>query len=288
MLKKTGSESWNLLRTSYKRLFIELMKIKLIAAAIVILALLIGAGIGFGLSYLPDIAIIPAVVIIGIILIIAIFLSAVAASVGYNVVDSVSKRREFSFKSNFKKNMWPLLRYSLLIIGIYLLIFIPLTAVSIILVGGAYVVIPPPINVLIGMLSQMFSRIIISVVGAIVYLFLQFAIFELIVGRRGAVDSIKKSIKMVKKRPLETIIFSFALWAVNVAISIPLFVILMFLFLIGVAVAIGVLAMDASLLWLLIALAIVPLILIMFVFSVIMTSVMYSAQYTFWNRIKVQ
>ena len=104
----------------------------------------------------------------------------------------------------------------------------------------------------------------------------------------GAIDSYKKSIEIVKKKPLETIVFSFALWAVNLAMAIPLVVLLMILFLGGVVGAIAILALDSTLIWILVALGIIPFIVIMFIYSVIVNAVNYSAQYTYWNKLRVR
>lgn len=287
LLKRTGSETWNFLRTSYRRLFMDLLKVKLVAAGIIILAVLISVVLVMGLSYLPEIATIPIAVLIGIIVLVGIFLGTVAASVGYNVVDSASKRREMSIKSNLKRNMWPMLRFILATMGIYLVIFVPFVVVLMLVVFASYFTMPPPVNVLAGTLMQIIMRIVLSLVAAVAYLFLQFAIFELILSRRGAIESYKKSFNMVKKRPLETIVFTFALWAVDFAISLILLAVLAGLFGLGLLVAMGIIVLDSQLIWIVIALGIVPLLAIMFVYGVIQSAVLYSAQYVYWNKAKL-
>jgi hypothetical protein len=288
IITKAGKETWNILKSSYKRLFIDLLKIQIIVAAIMIIVGVLGLAVIYGIGYAPDIAKIPLWVLVALVFLVGIFLSAVGASVGYNVVDSTIKRRELSFERNFKANLGPMFRYILVTIGINIVIFLPLATVVLLLAIGVSIF-GGPMGGIIVVLIRILFEIMISVIAAIVYLFTQFAIFELLIGRNGAIESYKKGFHIVKKKFLETVVFSFALWAVEIAISIPLILMVICLLALlgaGAILAMWLLALEMTVVWAAAAVAVFVLVILAFIFTAIKTAIMYSAQYVYWNKIR--
>jgi len=61
------------------------------------------------------------------------------------------------------------------------------------------------------------------VINALVLFFLQFAYFEIIVGRRSVIDGFKTSISLVNKTAFTTFVFDILFFIVAIIVSIPFY-----------------------------------------------------------------
>jgi hypothetical protein len=188
---------------------------------------------------------------------------------------------------SFSANIGPILKYSIATLLIYLLAFAPFLALFFLMFGLAFLdgsggSGPAALAIQLG---QVGIRIILTIIGSIIYLFTQFAIFELLLGKRGILDSFRHSYGIMIRFPLETIIFTFALWAAQLAAGLPFGLAIMGLVLFGFTG--GLLA--AYIPWLIIPIIVVGVLLLVALIiasTVVQASLLLSAQYVYWNKVK--
>jgi hypothetical protein len=209
----------------------------------------------------------------------------VANSVGYNVVDGAFRRTRVSFEQMFGMNTLPMLKYIVLILLIEIAVFAPIFVIAFIIMGAASLsssaMSPVTENVV-----ELFIRIVSTIVGGILYLFTQFVLFELLIARKGIIDSFRGSFGIMMRKPLETIVFSFALWAAETAVGLPFIIALIALVFVGVMFGFSTAALGALAMLPLIIIGILIAAVIFIVMIVIQTAVLLSAQYVYWNKVK--
>ena len=139
---------------------------------------------------------------------------------------------------------------------------------------------------LVAVIVKLLLAVAETILAAIFYLFAQFAVFELIIGRRGAIESYLRSFRMVRRNLLETFIFSVLLWIVESVVSIVCQTILLVLIVITVILGILMVMTAPILFGVLVAIGVVIFIIWRILFGSSLVTAMLPAQYAFWNRIK--
>lgn len=207
-------------------------------------------------------------IILSIVLVLIFYLiSAAITSVVYNVIDKRANKQETSVISQAKDNFIPVLLYGLANLFI---IAVPLILAFIVMI------ISPPIGLLIGMLF---------VFGIAVFEFLtQFGKYELLINRRGVVDSFKASIDTVRPKVIETLIL-------NVAVVIVLLMVfLLFQVIAYICENIINVLLGNSMAKVLVPLVLVPLVFV-FLFLVVIISplvtqlIIYPIVYSAWKQL---
>jgi hypothetical protein len=282
LLKGWMNETFSFLNSNLKETAITMLMIELLSMVPMVITIIMAAAVVIlappGLELL-------AMTIAAVFVIAGAFISGGIASVQYNAVDNITKRRKTRMIATAEENLIPFIKYSLVMIGIYLVPILPIIVVLI----AAYVIFP-----LVGSLMEILVRILIGIISAIIYLFLQFAIFEAMVSRNGTLDSYRKSYGMAKKNIFPTIIMAFLLWIVETVISIAFVVAIVVVALVLMILVIGGIgagieapeALIGALAWPVIAIAIAVLIVIAVIVQAVTKTILYPAQYFFWKKIK--
>lgn len=282
LLKGWMNESYGFLNSNMRETAVTMVKIQLLALVPLLITIIMAGLLVFmapaGLAIL-------ALIIGACFVLVGVFLSGAISSVGYNAVDNIAKRKRTDIIGTAEENLFPYVKYALLMFAIHLVPILPL----IILLFAAYMTMP-----LVGGLMEILVRILVSIISAILYLFLQFAIMETMISRSGTVDSFRKSYKMARKNLVATILMSFVLWVVESAINLAFILVMVLLLLVGVIVGVSGLAAAIESPEAVIASLALPVILVaIFVFMIIMIlvdaavrTILLPAQYFFWKKIK--
>lgn len=293
VLSRAASEAFEFLRRDYRRLFVNLLKVEVISLIIMAMTLVFIWSAAFitlqnVAAFYSSLAM--AAITVGVIAAIGLaggFFAAVANSIGYNVVDSAYSKTHMRYVRTFRGNMFPMLKYLLMSILINSVAFLPFLALFIGIAYLTYEQLGTTASVLLINMAELILRVVLAVLGAILYLFLQFAIFELLIGRRGVVESFRESIGIMRGYPLETMIFSFALWAVITGISIPFMIVFLLLFVLAAGAGIGISSIAGALaFWPLLIVGGLFFLGLLLVFSVITNAVLYAAQYVYWKQVR--
>ena len=283
LLTSTANETFKFLTTSYRRLFTNIFKVKLISSLVLVLTLVLSF-----VSFMGAMGFVPLMYLIMLLIAIAIFfiglfMSFVADSVGYNVVDAVFKDQGVGFWESFRKNMLPMLKFVLISLLIATVALSPVFVLYFIIYAAVYVGESSTAGILLVELIEILLRILSSIIQAVLYLFLQFTVFELLIARKGAIESFKQSFGIVKENFIETIVFSFVLWGIGTVIGIPFIIV-------GVVLVFGGLLLGAGggglLMLPLIFMGVLIFIVLLLIYSTITVAVVLSAQYVYWNKIK--
>ncbi|MFH1784947.1 MAG: hypothetical protein ABH842_00815 [Candidatus Micrarchaeota archaeon] len=227
-----------------------------------------------------------------IILFVALFFSGVVNSVSYNFIDKKCKNEELDIIAQIRVNIVPFFLYVIANILITLVILGPFYVIYLIISLGTNFS-GSPMLILAGSLIELVLRVIISIVAAILHLFIQFAIFEVIIARKGIVESFKRSIDIVKNNLLETFLFSLLLWAIISAVMMILLLVL-----VGIGIVIGLVLFGLGMIGAsalsgvmyliipvgLVILAIVFLVLIIAI-ATLQNLIEITAQYNYWKLI---
>ena len=273
MVKSPLTESWALIQKEWKSILWGLVKIDLLAAGALVLGVLIAILAGFLLS---GVSVLAAVILMALIAIPFIFIIQAISSIAYNFIDAKWSKKKLSFSDTFQENLLPMTGYTLVIFLIRALVVLPFLVLFFVAVLGAG-------EGLAATLAEVLFRIVISIALAIVDLFLQFAVFEILISRSGVLSGFGKSYALVRKNFYETAVFSFVLWVIGVAISVPfiiLIVALLFLGMLGLAVpGIGLVIM---------AFVGVILIALALLLNAATTAITITSQYRFWGKARVR
>lgn len=210
--------------------------------------------------------------------------SSIIESVTYNVAEDSFNKKETVMLDNVRENAWPVIKYNILMFLINFVLLLPFVAIYFVLAIGSFSIAGS--TSIVSTLLELVFRVVVAVIGAILHLFLQFTIFEVVIGKNGVIDSFKKSYGMVKKNLVETFIFSLLMWGISTAIKIPLIIIAVIL---GVVfVIIGVL-LASVLKGIALALGIGILVIVGLILIVAITAavstVIIPCQYKYWKRI---
>lgn len=275
---------------NHKKFFNEMLKIIVLSfavtfAVIIAITVLFVASVGI----FADAA---TILVVGILaMIVLIFIAAIIGesieSVIYNVMDKWGKK--VNIWGQAKKNMKPIFLYVLAMIVIYgILVILPMMLMLGASFGSlAYGEENPA--VMAGFVAgQLGARLYQMVAGIILAFILQFVMFELIVARMGVIDSIKKSVSIVKKNFVPTIVFDVVTWAISMAVAVVAIVALLILLLILglIAFALYGIAGDAAL-WIIIALGVLIFIIFILALSALELTVVLPMQYYYWKAVRL-
>ncbi|MFN7991339.1 MAG: hypothetical protein U0R44_04240 [Candidatus Micrarchaeia archaeon] len=275
-IKGPLAETWGILRTEFMDLLKGVLKIELLCLFIVLVSLIAAAAAVIALN---GISVIASVLAGAVILIAGLAGAGIVNSVNYNFVESVVNKRKMIFPDTVRGNALPFIKYVLFTMLLSLVIMGPIAAVFIFVILSAYGSDQSGLTVTF---VQLIFRLVITIVGAIYGLFAQFAIFEVLLSRRGVIDGFRQSLGIVRKNFYETVIFSVILWAVESAIAIPVIVLLVLLVFGGL---LGGVALGSSSFLLWIAIGITALVLIV-ILSAVNLVVGITTKYRFWMRVK--
>jgi hypothetical protein len=276
------NETYSFLNSNLRETFLTMLKIELLSMVPAIITIIMAAAV---IMLAPPGLQIIAWIIAGLFVFAGLVLSGVVGTVQYNAVDNITKRKMTKVIETTEDNLIPFIKYSLVMIGIYLVPILPLIIVLI----AAYMIFP-----LIGSLMEILVRILVSIISAIIYLFVQFAIFEAMISRNGTLASYRKSYGMAKKNLFPTIIMSFLLWIVETVISLAILVAVVVVGLVAAILLIGGIGagievpteLIGTLAWPVIAIIIALLIVVMIVVQAVTKAILIPAQYFFWKKIK--
>jgi hypothetical protein len=220
MIVAPFKETWKLIERSYRELFIDFAKIYLLTfifgaiAGGAILAFLLAIGIGASVSdilanppLLAAIAVMGGIVFIGI----SIITSSISTTM-YPMVEARGKGRGIDIIKSATAFIPRVARYLLTIWGAMLLIFLP----GALIVGLALFV--EGLG-LLALLAPLF--VLLSVAAYMVFAFLiQFAIIELALSNKGAIECIKSSMAKVRKNWLVVLGFDILAFMISLAIGV--------------------------------------------------------------------
>ncbi len=215
-IKSAYSDAWGLLKKSWKNLLIDITKIEvigLIFSMIVLLLILIGVIFLVGMppwdyTVFQDIPL--WYYILGfLILIISNLVTGAIGSLVYNIVDNRAKNKKTPFMEQFKKNFVPMVLYNLIVWTFIIVTLLPLLGM---LAGGT-----------IALAITCAYPIILLVLYLVISFFVQFALYEIIIERKGVIDGIKASFSIVKKNLLVVFAFNIAYTITVVIIGLPVY-----------------------------------------------------------------
>jgi hypothetical protein len=218
-------ETWGMIRADFWGIYRTILAIE---------ALSIGAGIaGIAAGIVAGYAIAQASVIAGIavgavLAAAGVYLATAVRSLNYSFIDAKCRKARIGFRAAFRENLRPMLWYDIALALVYGIVFAPFIAAIALSVAASAAGAAPA-----GLLIQFMLRIGLAAVSAAVWFFIQFAIFELLLGRAGLAGGFGRSLRIVRGNLLETAAFSIVLWAVESAISIPAIILMAALFIAG-------------------------------------------------------
>ena len=210
IIKNAFSDAWKMWKKSGKDFFVDLLKISLLQWAIygivtiilVSAALILMGGAVEGATGMETLSLLTgniAFVALAVLLVVASWLVAsVLGSVVFNVVDNRANGKKTEIVKRFKTNFIPVTGYIALVIVISIIICLPIV-LGYLFTSGASV-----LSILGGMCLFGF----VSVVFYLLFAFLiQFSMLELVIERRGVVESLKSSYALVKKNIVTVLLF---------------------------------------------------------------------------------
>lgn len=220
MIVSPFKETWKLIERSYRELFIDFAKIYLLTflfgaiAGGAVLAFLLAVGIGASVAdilanppLLVGIAVIGAIVFIGI----SIVTSAISTTM-YPMVEARTKGKGIDIIKSATAFLPRIARYLLTVWGAMLVIFIPgalVIGIALFIEGFGALALLSPLLVLL------------SIAAYVVFAFLiQFAIIELALSDKGAIECIKASMAKVRRNWLVVLGFDILTFFVSLAIGV--------------------------------------------------------------------
>lgn len=277
---------------NYRSFFPEMLKVVVLSAAVIFAIVLLLAGL-FYLTVdtmdisgsLANIAILVAVAIILVLL--SVFVSEAIQSVIYNIMDRWGKKTPIM--EYFKKNFRPMVFYILAMFLINIVLFIPVILLMLLLFGGIVAMGSETSLIVARLMSDFMVRIYQLVVGTAVAFVFQFALFELIVTRKGVIESLKKSYSIVKNTFLPTVVFDIAAWAVEMIVSLVMVIAIL---VIGVILGLIVFAMVTSagmseaVIFPLIAVVILVLVILAILTSAAQLTATLPMKYFYWKKVR--
>ncbi len=142
--------------------------------------------------------------------IILALINQIISSVNLNVVEDVANSKDTSIMEKLSINAMPVLRYTIFIWLIYLIIFSPVILAFVF--GGG----------LTG-LGVLCIVLVFLILFFILFQFLfQFSYLELVLNRRGVIESLKKSFSLVKSNLVTVFVFDIIYILLTIAVTIPL------------------------------------------------------------------
>lgn len=256
-IKKSYGACFKLIknRKIFWKIYFEFLKIDILA--ILITGLLFGLVIGsINLEVERNLilALLPAIII-------GLALTSVIKTVTFNIMDNSLKKKSTELTNQSKKNAkkWiPLAIFWILI--------------SIIIVVGIFSTIYTSYGIIVW--------IALLILLVMLIFLIQFAAFELYIGRKGLLESFKRSYSIVKKNILSTILFDASLiitiGILSFLFSLPIYLVLFFVNLDQI------IQNESILLYTIVGLSIIATILLQVIVKIVWTSL----RYEFWKKIK--
>lgn len=137
-------------------------------------------------------------------------LGQVVNSISFNVVDNLAKGKETSIMEKFSANLVPVVLYTLLI---WVIILICLSPIALAVLSG---------NTLAALGALCFVAVALVGFLLIFHFLFQFSFFELVLNRRGVIDSLKRSFSLVKANLFTVILFDIVYLILAMAVGFPL------------------------------------------------------------------
>lgn len=283
-------EALGQVRSDFLGIYKKMVILELIAMLVVVIACVIAlvpfflGVVSFNSILTNWMAVIGIILFAIVVMVIGGFSSVIVESITYNVAEDIFNKKQTNMTEKFSENAWPVIKYNIVMFAISFVVMLPFFVIYIVLVFGSYGTVGST-NILSSLLEIIF-RGVMAIIGAVLHLFLQFAIFEILIGKNSVITSFKKSYDIVRRNLVETFIFSLLMWGISTAIKIPLIIIAV---IVGVIfVIIGVL-LASVLNGIILAVAISILVIVGLVFLIAMTAVidtvMIPCQYKYWKRI---
>lgn len=271
----------------YKKMVIlELVAIFLIviACVIAIVPFLLGA-VSFNSILTNWMAVIGIILFAIIVMVIGGFSSVIVESITYNVAEDVFNKKQTDMVRKFSENAWPVIKYNLVMFTISFVVMLPFFVIYFVLVFGSYGA-TGSTNILSSLFEIIF-RGVMAIIGAVLHLFLQFAIFEILIGKNSVITSFKKSYDIVRRNLVETFIFSLLMWGISTAIKIPLIIITVII--VVVLVIIGVLlagVLKGAMLVVAISILVIVGLVLLIAMTAVIDTVVIPCQYKYWKRVR--
>ena len=196
MIRDAFRNGLQLTSREWKGIFREFLTVNAFALLIVLFSVIVGgAMIYFGMDSGTEIA-----SVFGGILIIVLFLlvSSAASSISYNIIEEKISGIRHDIWGDFRKNLLPVSAYTIILwLGIGIFAFLP-TWVLGFLGSGGFVS-----EIALVLATQFYYYLALFLIGFV----LQFSLFELVVARAAVLQSMGKSVSIVRRTGIETLLF---------------------------------------------------------------------------------
>ncbi|MEK6981858.1 MAG: hypothetical protein AABX38_02905 [Candidatus Micrarchaeota archaeon] len=286
VVEKSVKESFVFLKENFKLLFFQVLKIKAISFFTLIISLLLVGIIFFYTIYNPyktlssNLSVVVFGLIVGLLLLfVGIFFSSLVDSTIINLISKYGKTN-FGLKEQLSKNSFPFLKYFVLDLLLNLVIFAIILLPSVLLSMTVQ-------NISASKAIDAFTNLTTMITGAILYVFLQFALFEVIVAGTGVIKSFKNSIQTAKNNLHDVFLFGIILYLIEVAVTIPVMIVYLVIIFFGILIGILLVGINQTFLLPLILVGAFLFVVLVTVYSALNTLINYSFRYTFWKNINL-
>lgn len=273
MISDAFSKGLDLAKKEWKEIFRQFLKVNLLAMAIMMLAVLVGGAVMFlGLESSqawPG-------VLAGILVIIPIALiSAAASSVSYNILEEITSAKKRDVWGDFRRNILPVAAYSALLTLIMVFVLVPYIITRFPVMGGDV-----PGGIAVQLAGQFYYYGVIFIVGFV----LQFALFELVVARAAIIQSMGRSVGIVKKTFVDTLVFYILIGIFSFIVQLVLLIPTAIAVLVPLAIGLAIAAAAGPAVGLaLLAIGILYLFLILVVYSSAKLTATLPISYHYWK-----
>ncbi|MEW6035251.1 MAG: hypothetical protein AB1529_01445 [Candidatus Micrarchaeota archaeon] len=221
---------WDFVRANFKQYYIELLKLGLmklvVSVGAFIIMLLLALALVFGTASLGG-------GIVGIILMAAVILAGYFVifwvnnafeAAAYTMTDAMLSGRKYSMAETLISQKGRTLSYTVADAAFRILMLVPAAAVIAVL----YVALGPGAggaSLMVGLMAAyLFFIVYLMLAGALYEFLTQFWRYGFAVENRGIIDSLKGGLSLVRRNPLEVIVFDFILLVMILLASIPMMV----------------------------------------------------------------
>ncbi len=216
---ESARKGYKLIKKSAVSLYIDLLKVSVLSTVIslgglvligLVLFAFFGTDVGEALMGVatPESGTMLVVFLLIAILIyvVFLFLSNAVASVSYNVIENRASGKGTSIIAHAKENLMPVVRYTIVFWAVLLVVALPIL-----------------LSLLLGGIGAVVGMCFFSALALMIYVlfpfFIQFGMFELILGKKGAIDSMKSSSRLVKANILPVILLDIILVVIIFAVG---------------------------------------------------------------------
>jgi len=196
MIRDAFLKGLQLTSREWKGIFREFLAVNAFALLILLFSVIAGgAMIFFGMNGGAEMASISGAIII---IVLFLLVSSAASSISYNIIEERISGLKHDIWGDFRKNLLPVSAYTIILwltIGIFA--FLP-TFVLGLLESGSFVS-----EIALGLASQIYYYLALFLIGFV----LQFSLFELVIAKAAVLQSMGKSVSIVKRTGIETMLF---------------------------------------------------------------------------------